>query len=173
MTGIPAVFAGGNRIGFVTCASRVTKRRPPVFRTRRHAASSVVPPVHHRLEDQEGDRPRFPRPRTCSVLRTTVSRRTEERGDSSIDISTVATVDHEDQELLLTDDIQDSVGSHPERVAALQLAFQGLALNGVTSQVIQGLGDPSVQSRFPSGHAPDDAFGLIGELDPISGQGTP
>ena len=92
---------------------------------------------------------------------------------SAIDISTMADVDDEDQQLLLMHQVDNPITAYAIRVTTFEFPLQGFTLERIAFKVIQGVGHTRIQSRFPLCHAPDDALGLIGELQSIDGQGMP
>jgi hypothetical protein len=90
---------------------------------------------------------------------------------SSVDVSTVANIDDEHEELMLANEIHDAVASESIGISPLQFTFEELPLIRVALKIIQRAGDPLIERGLPLGHAADDAFGLIGKFKLIGGQG--
>lgn len=70
------------------------------------------------------------------------------------------------------DTIQDAVVSNTVRIAVSEFAFERLTLGGIAFKVIYGLGEASVEKRFPLSNFGQDALCPMGEFYPITWQGS-
>jgi len=85
----------------------------------------------------------------------------------------VTKVNHDNQQLVPLDDVENSVGANPVGISPFQFAFQELALKGIALKLVERASDTLIERRLPLGHAPHDALSLIGEFELIDVAETP
>lgn len=73
----------------------------------------------------------------------------------------MADIDDQDQQLMLTHQIQNPICTNTVGVTALQFSLQRLSLKWVTFEIIKSMGHPLSERKFPFRHSTDDALGLI------------
>ena len=90
----------------------------------------------------------------------------------SVNITAVADVDDNDQELMAVDEIENAVVSHTVGITAFKFPFERLPFKRIAFKIVEGLDQAPMERWFPLRDPSQDLLSPVGELQSIVWQGN-